>query len=128
MGQLIECGGICIDCGVDQFENMVAFYVATLGAEVVHHEERWASLCDPRHTFINIQAQDWYVPPVWPEHLPGQTKMMHFECGVSDMDAAVALVCRSGGTVAPCQPRDRDPSQLLVVLDPAGHPFCLLAS
>ena len=68
------------------------------------------------------------MPPVWPEHHPGQTKMIHFECGVSDMEAAVALVTDSGGTVAPYQPYGRDPSQLLVVHDPAGHPFCLLAS
>jgi catechol 2,3-dioxygenase-like lactoylglutathione lyase family enzyme len=126
--KVIEFGGVCIDCGPDQFANMVAFYVATLGAEVVHHEQDWASLCDPRGTFINIQAQDWYVPPAWPEHPAGQTKMIHFECGVSDMEAAVALVVQAGGMVAPYQPYDRDPSRLLVVLDPAGHPFCLLAS
>ncbi len=124
----IELGGVCIDCGPDQFENMVTFYVAVLGAELVHHEAKWASLRDPRGTFINIQAQDWYVPPVWPEHAPGQTKMIHFECGVRDMTAAVALVVRSCGTVAPYQPYDRNPSQLLVVLDPAAHPLCLLAS
>jgi catechol 2,3-dioxygenase-like lactoylglutathione lyase family enzyme len=126
--RLIELGGVCIDCAPDQFENVVAFYVAALGAEVVHHEQKWASLCDPRGTFINVQAQDWYEPPVWPEHRTGQTKMIHFECGVKDMDAAVALVVRSGGAVAPYQPYDRDPAQLLVVFDPAGHPFCLLAS
>ncbi|MEQ7129099.1 hypothetical protein ABN034_31810 [Actinopolymorpha sp. B11F2] len=36
---VIEFGGVCIDCGPDQFESMVAFYVAALEAEVVHHEE-----------------------------------------------------------------------------------------
>lgn len=125
---LIELGGLCIDCGPDQFENMVAFYVAAFGAEVIHHEKKWASLRDPRGTFLNIQAQDWYAPPVWPEHLPDQSKMIHFECGVTDMDAAVALVVQAGGTIAPYQPHGRDPSQLLVALDPAGHPFCLLAT
>jgi hypothetical protein len=126
--KLIEFGGVYIDCGPDQFENVVAFYVAALGAEVVHHETKWASLCDPRGTFINVQAQDWYVLPKWPEHLPGQTKMIHFECGVTDMEAAVALVVQSGGAVAPYQPYDRNPNQLLVVQDPAGHPLCLLVS
>lgn len=126
--RLIEFGGVCIDCGPDQFEKVVAFYAAALGAEVIHHETRWASLCDPRGTYINIQAQDWYVPPVWPEHLPEQTKMIHFECGVTDMKAAVALVVQSGGTIAPYQPYDRNLDQLLVVCDPAGHPLCLLAS
>lgn len=126
--KLIEAGGICIDCAPDQFETMVAFYRDTLESDVIHHEKRWASLCDPRGTFINVQAQDWYEPPAWPEHPAGQTKMIHFECGVTDMNTAAALVVRSGGTIAPYQPHDRDPSQLLVVLDPAGHPMCLLAS
>jgi len=106
--RLIELGGVCIDCGPGQFENMVGFYVAALGAEVIHHEQRWASLCDPGGTFINIQAQNWYEPPVWPEHLPGQTKMIHFECGVSDMEAAVAAVTNfwwDGGAVPALGPR-----------------------
>jgi hypothetical protein len=53
--------------------------------------------------------------------------MMHFEVGVDDLVAAVELVVRAGGRVAPTQPRDRDPNELRVMLDPAGHPLCLCA-
>ena len=105
---------------------MVAFYRDALESDVIHHEPKWASLRDPRGTYVNIQAQDWYVAPEWPEHPTGQTKMIHLECGVTDMEAAVARVVEAGGSVAPYQPYDRDPGQLLVVLDPAGHPMCLL--
>jgi hypothetical protein len=74
---------------------------------------------------VSFQAEDWYQPPAWPEHAGAQTKMMHFEVAVDDVEAAVDLVVRAGGRVAPTQPADRDPHELRVMLDPAGHPFCI---
>lgn len=74
---------------------------------------------------VSFQAEEWYEPPTWPEVHDAQTKMMHFEIAVDDVDAAVAVVVQAGGRVAPHQPRDRDQNQLRVMLDPAGHPFCL---
>jgi hypothetical protein len=50
--------------------------------------------------------------------------MMHFEIGVSDLDASIALVVEAGGSIAPHQPKDRDQNTLRVMLDPSGHPFC----
>ncbi len=37
---------------------------------------------------LNFQAEEWYVPPVWPEE-PGEPPMAHFEILVDDVDAAV---------------------------------------
>ncbi len=54
-----------------------------------------------------------------------QTKMMHFEVMVDDLQAAVATAVDAGGTEAPWQPPDRDPGRIRVMLDPAGHPLCL---
>jgi hypothetical protein len=51
--------------------------------------------------------------------------MLHFEILVDDLDAAVARTVELGGSAAPHQPPDRDPSRIRVMLDPAGHPFCL---
>jgi hypothetical protein len=51
--------------------------------------------------------------------------MMHFEVEVNDLDAAVLTVIEAGGSEASPQPADRDPGELRVMLDPAGHPFCL---
>ena len=51
--------------------------------------------------------------------------MMHFEVLVEDLDEAVEQVLRGGGAEAPHQPADRDRTRLRVMLDPAGHPFCL---
>ena len=75
--------------------------------------------------WLNIQADDSYVPLVWPEEVPAQTKMMHFEVRVQDVQAAVTRATSIGAREAPWQPADRDPARLRVMLDPAGHPFCL---
>lgn len=74
---------------------------------------------------INVQAQDWYTRPEWPERGGVQAKMMHFEVQVDDVDTAVEMVVSLGGQQAEPQPPDRDRRTLRVVLDPAGHPFCL---
>lgn len=77
---------------------------------------------------VSFQAEEWYEPPTWPEVDGHRAKMMHFEVAVHDLDAAIALVMRAGGSEAPHQPEDRDPRHLRVMLDPAGHPFCLFTS
>ena len=74
---------------------------------------------------LNLQAEQAYEPPVWPEQTGRQAKMMHFEVLVDGLDAAVDLVARCGGTQAAHQPADRDGARIRVMLDPAGHPFCL---
>lgn len=117
---------VCIDCAPDDFDSEVAFYRDLLGTEVAEREARWAALQDPQsRMWLNIQAADWYVPPVWPEAVPAQSKMMHFEVRVEDVQAAVTRALSFGAREAPRQPADRDSSRLRVMLDPAGHPFCL---
>ena len=66
-----------------------------------------------------------YEPPVWPEQPGHQAKMMHLEVLVKDLEAAVQLVLECGGNEALHQPADRDRTRLRIMLDPAGHPFCL---
>jgi hypothetical protein len=51
-------------------------------------------------------------------------KMTHFEISVADLDAAVAEVTAASGQ-APNQPADRDQARGRVMLNPAGHRFCL---
>jgi catechol 2,3-dioxygenase-like lactoylglutathione lyase family enzyme len=117
---------LCVDCSPASFDAVVAFYSGLLGLPVIEREDRWAAL-RPEGTGvgINVQAEDWYVAPVWPE-VPGtQAKMLHLEIEVADVDAAVAQAIDLGAREAAPQPADRDPALLRVMLDPAGHPFCL---
>lgn len=117
---------ICIDCSPDYFDQEVAFYRDLLATQVAEREQRWAAMRDPRSgMWVNVQADDAYVPPVWPDQVPAQTKMMHFEVRVEDVPQAVTHAVAIGAREAPWQPADRDPARLRVMLDPAGHPFCL---
>jgi catechol 2,3-dioxygenase-like lactoylglutathione lyase family enzyme len=117
--------GVCLDCA--DARELADFYAHLLGWPITaSDDEGWYHLSDPAGSIgLNVQAEDWYEPPVWPEQPGAQHKMLHFEIQVEDMDAALAHAIASGARVAPHQPPDRDPSQLRVMLDPAGHPFCL---
>ena len=116
--------GLALDCL--EAPPMARFYERVLGFEPRDVGPLWAQLFDPAGgVHLNIQGDPAYVPPVWPESAGDQQKQMHFEVEVDDLDAAVALVIESGGWQAPWQPPTRDPSRLRVMLDPAGHPFCL---
>lgn len=116
---------VTLDC-VDA-EVLAAFYSRLLGWEVTARDGAgWVQLSDPRGGVgLNLQAEERYQPPVWPERAGHQAKMVHFEVLVDDLEAAVDLVVESGGSEAAHQPPDRDPARLRVMLDPAGHPFCL---
>jgi hypothetical protein len=47
--------------------------------------------------------------------------MLHLDIGVTDLDAAVEDAVALGAEVHTHQPQD----DVRVLLDPAGHPFCL---
>ena len=116
--------GLALDCA--EAPPMARFYEGLLGFEVREVGPRWAQLFDPSGgVHLNIQGDDWYQPPTWPE-MPGElTKMMHFEVQVDDLPAAVARVLELGGSEARWQPPNRDADRLRIMLDPAGQPFCL---
>ena len=120
--------GLCIDCG--DAEEVAAFYRAVLGWEITASDGKgWMQLRDPKGGVgINLQSEEWYEPPTWPEEPGAQQKMMHFEVEVDDLEAKVATAVSSGGTEAPFQPPDRDPARIRIVLDPAGHPLCLFVA
>jgi catechol 2,3-dioxygenase-like lactoylglutathione lyase family enzyme len=116
---------LTIDCA--DAEALAAFYAQVLGWEVVDRDGAgWVQLCDPAGGVgLNVQAEEGYQAPVWPDQVGHQAKMMHLEILVDDLDAAVDEVLAAGGGQAPHQPPDRDATRLRVMLDPAGHPFCL---
>ena len=82
----------------------------------------WAMLGDPEGRMkLEVQWEPHYRPPVWPGAADEQLMMMHLDIGVADLDGGVAWAESNGATVAPHQPQD----DVRVMLDPAGHPFCL---
>jgi catechol 2,3-dioxygenase-like lactoylglutathione lyase family enzyme len=124
MGAKVRWTTVCIDCA--DAEVLAEFYCRLLGWQVSARDDGWVQARDPNGGVgLNFQAEEWYLPPIWPEQPGEQAKMLHFEILVDDLEAAVASAIAAGATIAPHQPSDRDPRGLRVMLDPAGHPFCL---
>jgi catechol 2,3-dioxygenase-like lactoylglutathione lyase family enzyme len=111
---------ICIDCA--DAHAMADFYGQLLGWEVTMSEPNWVLMRDPAGaTGLSFQAESCYRAPTWPEQPNGQDKMLHLDIRVDDLDAAVEHAIAAGARLADDQPQDR----VRVLLDPAGHPFCL---
>ena len=73
-------------------------------------------------TWITFQQVDDYVPPVWPASTDAQQQMAHLDFHVEDVNEAVKHALACGATMADVQLEDG----WRVMIDPAGHPFCLL--
>ncbi|MEP6872300.1 MAG: VOC family protein [Anaerolineaceae bacterium] len=123
---------VCIDCA--DAEEMAEFYGRLLGWEISARDAPptreggagWILMRDPAGGVgLSFQAEEWYRPPVWPETPGTPSKMLHFDFGAEDLEAAVSHAVAAGASVAPHQPADRAKDELRVMLDPAGHPFCL---
>jgi catechol 2,3-dioxygenase-like lactoylglutathione lyase family enzyme len=127
-GTGVRWTGVCLDCA--DADELADFYCRLLGWQVTATDgQGWVQARDPAGGItLNFQAEPWYEPPLWPEQPGRQSKMVHFEILVDDLEAAVARAVAAGATVAPHQPADRDPSRIRIVLDPAGHPFCLFVA
>jgi catechol 2,3-dioxygenase-like lactoylglutathione lyase family enzyme len=101
---------------------MADFYGRLLGWEVTFSQPGWVLMRDPAGgTGLSFQAAPGYREPTWPERERGQDKMLHLDIKVDDLDAAVDHAVAAGARPAEYQPRER----VRVMLDPAGHPFCL---
>jgi predicted enzyme related to lactoylglutathione lyase len=101
---------------------LAAFYSDLLGWSIGHEEPGTTVLLAPQGSvYIVFQRADDYRPPVWPPADGEQRPMMHFDFQVADLDEAIAEAVARGATVAAYQPQEN----VRVLLDPAGHPFCL---
>lgn len=113
----IRLGGIGLDC--DDPMPLSDFWAALLGGEIIYTS---ASLAVVKlgDLFLNAYRVEEYRPPTWPDGpLP---KQAHVDLDVDDLAQAEERALSLGARRAECQP---DPDSYLVLLDPAGHPFCL---
>ncbi len=112
--------GVNIDCSDPA--AMAEFYGRLLGWEIYYRDVDYIAMRDHSGSIgLSFQEVKDYRPPAWPERPGGQDKMMHLDFKVDDLDAAVAYAVASGAQLAEHQGRE----DLRVMLDPAGHPFCL---
>lgn len=93
----------------------------------------WALIESPAGELkMEFQGAEGYTPPVWPNAAGEQQMMVHIDVAVEVIggdtpgprfNAVVDHATSLGAMRAEHQPRD---GQLVVMRDPAGHPFCLV--
>ncbi len=112
--------------------GLAQFYERLIGWSIVERGgprpgypsgDAWAALRSRSGDFwVECQLEQHFTPPVWPGVEGKQLMMVHLDIAVSDMDAGLEWAAEGGGRLAEYQPR---PEAHRVLLDPAGHPFCL---
>jgi catechol 2,3-dioxygenase-like lactoylglutathione lyase family enzyme len=100
---------------------LASFYERLLGWERVTDKPHYVGLRAPSGARLGFQTEPNYIAPVWPSEAGTQLMMSHLEIGVDDLDVGQAWAMEAGATLADHQPQEH----VRVMLDPAGHPFCL---
>ncbi|GAA2269238.1 glyoxalase [Streptomyces ruber] len=100
--------------------ELARFYGDVLGLPVVYSSDHFVLLGQEGAAGLGFNRLTDHRRPTWPD--PTQEKQAHIELGVDDLDAAQARLLTLGAVAPEFQP---DPDRWRVLLDPAGHPFCI---
>jgi catechol 2,3-dioxygenase-like lactoylglutathione lyase family enzyme len=104
--------------------RLAHFYSDLLGLEIAKESPDWVTVGLPGSThYLAFAIDEHQEPPTWPSRPGVPTMQVHLDIGVADLAAAVEDAVALGAEVAEFQPQD----DVRVLLDPAGHPFCLYA-
>lgn len=96
-----------------------AFYRELLDLETMWESDDFVAL-EGAGVYLTVQRVADHKPAEWPGGpVP---KQMHLELAVDDLDHAEAAALGLGARKADHQP---SPDRWRVLVDPAGHPFCI---
>lgn len=120
----IKMYSFTVDCKDPR--ELAKFYAALLEWEMLVIDEEYACVYAPgtnqgAYPGITFQRNPEYNPPVWPEKSEAQQQMAHLDFAVNDLEKAVQYAISCGATIAD----EQFSNDWRVMLDPAGHPFCL---
>lgn len=102
--------------------RLARFYGELLGWPIRTDEGGWVTLRpEGGGAGLSFQLEEPYVAPVWPAGPDDQHMQLHLDIEVDDLGTASAYALEHGASLAEFQPQD----DVLVLLDPDGHPFCL---
>ncbi len=117
MAAIARLGAVSLD-SADPV-RLADFYRQLLDLEVMFESDDFIALSGAK-VLLTVQRVTDHQPPSWPGgDVP---KQLHLELAVDELDAAEAAALALGATQADVQP---SPDRWRVLLDPAGHPFCL---
>jgi hypothetical protein len=98
---------------------LARFYRDILAGDIMWESDNFIAI-NAGKILLTIQRIDDYQSPTWPTGVV--PKGMHLELQVDDLDEAELAVVAAGARKADEQP---SPQRWRVLIDPAGHPFCL---
>ncbi|QCH23449.1 VOC family protein [Mycobacteroides salmoniphilum] len=110
-------GAISIDCSDPA--ALARFYQQVLDLELLFESPDMAALKGAA-VLLTFQRVADHQPPQWPAGVV--PKQLHLELAAADLDAEEARILGLGATKAETQP---NPGGWRVLIDPAGHPFCI---
>jgi hypothetical protein len=98
---------------------LAEFYHQVLGMPITHSEDEYAMIGDGA-TNIGFGRVEGYRPPRWPDE--EAAKRYHLDLYADDLEEAEARCVKLGASRPEFQPGGE---RWRVLLDPAGHPFCV---
>jgi hypothetical protein len=113
----LRVGSVSLDCA--DHRELATFWADLLGGEIALVTEEVA-VVKLDHLLLTTLKLETYVRPTWPAG--AVPKQEHIDVDVDDLEEAERLAISLGAVRAQMQP---DPETYVVLLDPAGHPFCL---
>ncbi|MBD9726455.1 VOC family protein [Streptomyces caniscabiei] len=103
-------------------DELARFYQGLLGWPRRKNEADWIEIAPPDGGVgLSFQTEPLFRRPQWPSTGSAQQMMLHLDIEVDDLSSATARALSLGASMANFQPQD----DVRVLLDPAGHPFCL---
>jgi catechol 2,3-dioxygenase-like lactoylglutathione lyase family enzyme len=113
--------GVVLEC--EDASELAHFYERLLGWQVYTDTKQWATLAPSETAGYNLgfQRDEGFVPPRWPSEAGHQQMQAHLDLEVDDLGEAVTYAEACGARQSTYQPQET----VRVMLDPAGHPFCL---
>lgn len=116
---------VVLECA--DMEQLISFYSELLDWPVVYRDGEFVRI-QPRSggTGIAVQYAEDYIPPVWPSEAGEQQMMAHLDFGVAGADALRRMRDKAVGLGARLADTQYGGEDWVTLLDPAGHPFCLV--
>lgn len=110
-----------LDCADVRAE--ATFWAGLTGWEVAHLQDEYAMLTPPGPgPALGFGLVEGHRPPSWPDE--GGAKQFHLDLACDDVEATERRALELGATLADPQPGET----WRVLIDPAGHPFCLTSA
>ncbi|MEV4127191.1 VOC family protein [Nocardia sp. NPDC049707] len=109
---------VTIDC--PDPTRLARFYQEFLGGQLSSCSPDFVVLTSEHEVRLDFQHVANHQPPPWPD--PSAPRRLHLDFCVEDLAQTEQHLLCLGATLAPHQPGGQ---RFRVLVDPAGHPFCI---